>query len=723
MRRMSPVLALETAGHFPVNALTRRVLAHKRLVLLAWVLLALAGSGTASLTTKRLGKTFTVPGRASYDTDARIRALYRGTGGGQDPTIPVITVPAGQTVTAPGVRSTLVRAELAASEGGRYRVLGFASTHDPRLITRDRRTTFFLVSTPLAGFGSTDPTPAITSAVRAQLPAGWSELTTGIGQLQSSTGQSGGFGVLVEALLGGLGALVVLTVVFGSGLAVLPLISAVVAIPTTFLLLLGLTAVTNINFVVQFLIGLIGLGVSIDYSLLITTRWRQEMARSGPEEAVITAMGTAGHAVAFSGVTVAIGLLALVILPVPFLHSMGYGGVLIPLVSVAVALTLLPVCLATIGPRLDRHRLRKADSASAPWMRWARLVAKHRVAAALAGTAIVGVFIAPVFSLNVGAPLSRSLTRAGAAHEGLARLEAGGVPSGVLDPMEVLVARPPAAAGVSAKLAMISGVWTAVATPGPSAERGGTALVVVLPAIETGAPGGTAVIARVQRTVRGDPAVTGVGGSGPETVDFNNAVYDRFPLLLILLSALTFAVLLRAFRSPLLALKAVVLNLVTLAAAYGVLVFVWQDGHGSNLVFGLPATRAVVNWVPIVVFAFLFGLAIDYEVFILARMREAWDTSHDTTTAVVEGLGRTGRLVTSAALILTLAFVSMSTAPLTFLKVLATGLVAGILIDAFVVRSLLVPALVCLFGRLNWILPRPLARVLRLHPQAHAFKD
>jgi RND superfamily putative drug exporter len=221
----------------------------------------------------------------------------------------------------------------------------------------------------------------------------------------------------------------------------------------------------------------------------------------------------------------------------------------------------------------------------------------------------------------------------------------------------------------------------------------------------------------VRNAVRGQPGVLGVGGSGPETIDFNHAVYGRFGVLLALVSVLTFAVLVRTFRSPLLALKAVVLNLASLGAAYGVLVLIWQDGHGSNFLFGLPATGAIVNWVPIVIFAFLFGLAIDYEVFILTRVREEWDRSGDTSTAIVAGLGHTGRLVTSAALILTFAFVSMSTAPLTFLKVLATGLAAGILVDAILVRSLLVPALISLFGRWNWVLPRRLAWLLRIRSE------
>ena len=164
----------------------------------------------------------------------------------------------------------------------------------------------------------------------------------------------------------------------------------------------------------------------------------------------------------------------------------------------------------------------------------------------------------------------------------------------------------------------------------------------------------------------------------------------------------------------LLAAKAVVFNLISLAAAYGVLTWVWQDGHGSHALWGIPATGAITMWVPLMVFAFLFGLSMDYEVFILTRIREAYDASGDARHAVTEGLGRTGRLVTSAAAILMLGFLSMSTGPQTDLKILATGLGAGILVDAVVVRCLLVPALVALFGRANWWLPSSLARLLRI---------
>jgi RND superfamily putative drug exporter len=257
-------------------------------------------------------------------------------------------------------------------------------------------------------------------------------------------------------------------------------------------------------------------------------------------------------------------------------------------------------------------------------------------------------------------------------------------------------------------------VYAAVAPATPDYQRDGTAIVTVIPVAESSVPAGQTTIAGLEQSLLGRPHVIGIGGDGAALIDFDHAVYGDFPLMLAIISVATFLLLTRAFRSVLLAAKAVVFNLISLAAAYGVLTWVWQDGHGSGAVWGIPATGAITMWVPLMVFAFLFGLSTDYEVFILTRVREAYDRSGDARQAVVEGLGRTGRLVTSAAAILMLSFLSMSTGPQTDLKILATGLGAGILIDAVVVRCLLVPALVALFGRANWWLPSWLARVLRI---------
>jgi RND superfamily putative drug exporter len=207
-----------------------------------------------------------------------------------------------------------------------------------------------------------------------------------------------------------------------------------------------------------------------------------------------------------------------------------------------------------------------------------------------------------------------------------------------------------------------------------------------------------------------------VGGIGAGQQDFTAAVYGNFPLMAGLIGAVTLILLARAFRSLLLPLKAILLNAISVGAAWGVVTLVFQHGYGSDAIFGIPATGSVPSWIPLMIFAFLFGLSMDYEVFILARMREEYDETGSTDEAVVRGIGRTGRLVTSAALILFLSFASMGSANEPDVKMLATGLAAGIIVDATVIRALLVPAVVSLLGRWNWWLPAPAARLLRVRP-------
>jgi putative drug exporter of the RND superfamily len=707
-----------------MTALTRFVLRHKALVTLFWVVVAVAGALTISGTTGRMTNSFAMPGQA-YQVDNQIAREY-GTGGAQPPYVPVITVPAGQHVSDPAVAAATGRAFAAVQRAiPGARIADYATTHDPAFVTRDGRSTFALVYTaPVNGFGGADLGPAMNRALAAAMPAGWHAGVTGMQALDSSQPSSGkGTGLMTEAMIGTIGSLVILLLVFASFLAVLPLLIGGISVLATFLLVGGLTEVTGISQIVEFLIALIGLGVAIDYSLLVVSRWREERAAGRDNaEAVLQAMTHAGRAVVFSGLTVAIGLVSMIVLPVPMLRSVGYGGVLVPLVSVAVAVTLLPVILATAGPRLDWPRLRTERNASRVFSAWARGVYRHRWLAAVAGLGILTALMLPALSMHLGEPGSSAQATSGPAHDALVTLTDGGIPSGVITPAEVLVSTaggtPSAPAAAAAQAARVPGVYAAVAPATPDYQRPGTAIVTVLPAQESGLPAGQATVTALEHALDGTPQVIGVGGDGASLVDFDHAVYGDFPLMLAVIGVAIFLLLIRAFRSVLLAAKAVVFNLISLAAAYGVLTWVWQDGHGSAAVWGIPATGAITMWVPLMVFAFLFGLSMDYEVFILSRIREAYDASGDARHAVVEGLGRTGRLVTSAAAILMLGFLSMSTGSQTDLKVLATGLGAGILIDAVVVRCLLVPAMVALFGRANWWLPAPVARVLRVREPA-----
>jgi RND superfamily putative drug exporter len=323
--------------------------------------------------------------------------------------------------------------------------------------------------------------------------------------------------------------------------------------------------------------------------------------------------------------------------------------------------------------------------------------------------------IIPVFGMKVGETGTDALAKSGPARVAYDEMIQGGIPRGVLTPLEILTT---SAAGSSTVTALrgVAGISTAVLPSGDVGSKGGYADILAIPATETVNNTSLAPVRAAEKAIHGKAGVIGITGVGPVQQDYEHAVFGNFPLMFSIIAILTFLLLVRAFRSVLLAIKAVLLNLISLGATFGLLTWFWQEGHGSNAIFGIPATGAMTFWIPLMVFAFLFGLSMDYEVFILSRMREEYDATGDTTDAVVVGLGRTGRLVTSAALILFLAFASLASAPDTDIKVLATGLGAGILLDATVVRALLVPALVALFGRYNWWLPVSLARLLRVEP-------
>jgi putative drug exporter of the RND superfamily len=706
-----------------MSSLTRWVLAHKRTVVVVWVALAIAGVAAAGPASDALEVEFSTPDKEGWETNVAIEERYRGTGGDTPPLLPVVTLPEGESVDSPAVRRDLERLDTRLERAlPQSRLASYASTGDETFVSDDGRTTFALVyprPDPNSTFGEN---PAAERAARNALDgvtvAGAPVHLTGFDALAEASGSdSEGPGVLLEAVLGAAGALIVLGFVFASFLAIVPLVMAFVSIMTTFLLLLGLTELTTVSPIVQFLIALIGLGVAIDYSLLVVTRWREERShgRSG-DEAVQRAMETAGRAVVFSGLTVAIGLLALIALPLPFLRSMGYGGMLIPLVSTVVAITLLPVVLAKLGHRLDWPHRRTDDKASRAWTRWAQTVSRRRLPAAAAGTAVIVALAFAATDLQLGTSDADTIARSGDAKEGLVALEDAGIGEGSLLPHEILIDGGTDPNRVAAELREVEGIHGAVAPEEASWRRDGTALVDAIPVPDSGSDEGEVALEGVRDTAHAAGPDVRVGGEPAANADFVDAVYGSFPLMIVLITITTFVLLARAFRSLLLPAKAIVLNVLSVAAAWGVLVLVWQLGYGSEAIWDIQATGSIPSWMPLMVFAFLFGLSMDYEVFILSRMREEYDRTGSTETAVVQGIGRTGRLVTSAALILFLSFVSMGSGPETDVKMMATGLAAGILLDATVIRALIVPAVISLMGRWNWWLPKWPARILRVEP-------
>jgi RND superfamily putative drug exporter len=510
-------------------------------------------------------------------------------------------------------------------------------------------------------------------------------------------------------LIGGVGALVILLFVFGTLPAVLvPLAVAIAAILNTFTLVWALTYVTDVSIIVQFLIALVGLGVAIDYALLMIFRFREQL-RGGDdvESALVETMTHAGRSVILSGSTVALGLLSMVVLPLPLLRSVGIGGMLIPAVSVLAALTLLPALLAVLGERINSVRVMpkrlvdRGHPEDGAWGRWARFVLRRPVAVAAVGLVIVAALAGLGSQLNPSEAQLKNFPGTGTAIAGRQMLADAHITPGVMKPLDVLVEHNGSAQQIAATLRGVPGIVGASAPP--TWQRGPNSLVEAFPAIDGSAPGIQAVIDRANAVLAGTSGT--LTGLAAVDRDFVHALFDSFPYVLALVLILTLILLARAFRSVVLAVKAVLLNILSLAAAFGIIVFVFQQGHGSSL-WNIDATQSITAYIPVMIFAFLFGLSMDYEVFMLSRIREAYDETGSTNKAIELGLARTGKLVTSGALILMFAFLVLSTSPGYEIKPLAIGVAAGIIFDATVIRALLVPALMRLLGDANWWMPK-----------------
>jgi putative drug exporter of the RND superfamily len=687
-------------GHF--------VARHRWPVIAVWIVLTLFGGFAAGKVSKRWYQSFSIPGKSAYEASQKTLHTF---GTGVRPPNVVVFHTSRDATTIPAIAAAMDRA--AATMPG-ARSSSWFTTHNPMYVSQDRHTTFLEVYPPGSPkFDTKSFATKMRDAAAAGLPAGIDVQVTGHDPLEeaSTHGSGGGPSVLLEALIGGIGALIILLFVFGTLPAViLPIVIAVAAILNTFTLVWGLTYITNVSIIVQFLIALVGLGVAIDYALLMVFRFRDEL-REGEdvETALVETMTHAGRSVIVSGTTVAFGLLSLIILPLPFIRSMGIGGMLIPLVSVLAAITLLPAMLATLGTRINSVRVmpkRLVDHGHPEdglWGRWARFVLRRPAAVAAIGLVIVGLLVYAGVQLNPNEAQLKNFPGSGTAIAGRALLNQAGISPGVMKPFTVYVqgGNPDT---VAARMRTVQGIAGAAAprSAGWRTPKGDVSLVEAFPAIDGAAPGIQGVIDRSRDALAGTSGtLTGVPAVDR---DFVHAIYGNFGYVLLFVLILTLILLARAFRSIVLAIKAVLLNLLSLAAAFGIIVFVFQWGHGSSL-WNITATQAITAWIPLMIFAFLFGLSMDYEVFMITRMREAYDETGSTDRAIELGLSRTGKLVTSGALILMFAFLVLSSSPGYEIKVFAIGLAAGIIFDATVIRALLVPSLMKLMGNANWWMP------------------
>jgi RND superfamily putative drug exporter len=715
--------------------LAHLVIRRRRWVVSIWILLLLLGLFTTSKIGDRWFESFSIPGYSAYEANQRTLKTFDS--GEQAPLVAVFRS-SGDVTKQRGIEKAVAAA---AGVNPGSRTSSYFSTGSNAYVSKDKHTTFAEIYPPgTPGFNSNENIKQVRAAVRQATPPGLTVNLTGRDPLQEDIGGSGGPSVLVEVMIGGAGALLVLLFVFGTLTAVsIPLVCAAASILTTFSAVFALTYVTNVSIVVEFLVALVGLGVSVDYSLLMIFRFREELHHRGDvREALVETMTHAGRSVVVSGSTVAIGLLSMVLLPLPFIRSIGIGGMLIPAVAVLSTLTLTPALLYWMGTRIDKLRVIPKRIVSADpgeqgfWHRWAGYVVRRPGRVAVAGIALVVLLLIPAVKLNPAEAQAENLPGTGDAFKGRDALTAAGISAGALKPYVVLLEGGPAVGFstrqldlVSSRLAETPGIDGAAAPP--SWRKGGTALVEAIPSTDGAAKPARKVISNLQHNVLpdlqqqlGGNAKVALGGVAPEDRDFVHAVYGNFPYVLGFVVLLTFLLLMRAFRSIVLSIKAVILNLISLGCAFGVVVFIFQQGHGSDAIWGIKATQAVIAWIPLMIFAFLFGLSMDYEVFIVTRIREAFDDTKDTAQAISHGIARTGKLVTSAAFVLVFAFFSLSTGPGPDIKQFGIGLAAGVLIDATLIRALLVPSLMMLLGKYNWWFPEPVRRALLVRPREPA---
>jgi RND superfamily putative drug exporter len=517
------------------------------------------------------------------------------------------------------------------------------------------------------------------------------------------------------------------------------------------------------NYVIN-IVTLIGIAIAIDYSMLVVFRFREELERrDDPHEALTATMETAGRAVLFSGTTVAIGLALLALMPLPFMRSMGIGGVLIPLVSIAAAATLLPALLAVMGAKVNRLRFiprrvleRRARGEAGFWTRLANAIMRRPLPFLIGAAAVMVALALPATQLRLTSGDNRGTPITTEASRGLKLLEDTlgpgalaphqlvvdtGRPNGAFDPAMVAAQRRFAAAVAGNREVVPSTILApSQVASGPTPPDAAT-LARLRQTNLVDATGrtfqvrfagrsdtGTDAAKRLVREVRGE--VIPHAGFGTDAVflsgapafgvDFVDKAYGAFPWLVVAVLIISYLVLLRAFRSLILPLKAVVMNLLSVSATYGVLVLVFQQGLGHDL--GLfQQSDQIEAWIPIFLFAMLFGLSMDYEVFLLSRMREEWDGGRDNAQAVARGLEHTGRIITAAAIVMIAAFAGFTAGSFVAFQEFGIGLSAAILLDATIVRALLVPALMELLGNWNWYLPERVRRTLRLAPGRTVF--
>ncbi len=718
-----------------LDRLSSAVIARRRLVLvLALAFLALAGGIAGGVAKELSGGGFDDPQAPSSQANALLQSQF----GAANPNfVLVVTTPAGVDAPATAAAGQRLTARLAA-EPGVTQVVSYWSAGRAAPL-RSGEGDKALVLARLTG---TDDEEVDRAAELTPAYAGaFDGLTVAVGG-QAETFNEVGTTIehdliRAEAIAFPIVA-VLLVLVFGSALAAsLPLLIGVLSILGTFLALHLTVQVTDVSIYSVNLATSLGLGLGIDYSLFMVTRYREELARGrGEHNAVIATVRTAGRTVLFSGLTVGLSLSALAVFPLYFLKSFAYAGLAAVFFALVGALVVLPAALAVLGERINRFDLR------APLRRLLRLSPPrvkaldegmwHRIAVAVMrrplpiATAVVLLLLllgAPFLNVAFSLPDDRVLPKAAqAAQVGeVLRTEFSGqqlAALSVIAPMGDPAAVAPYASALSAvpgvaRVDAFTGSYAAgrqIAPASPASTRfsgGGGTFVSVIPGIETQNARGERLV-RELRAVPSPYAGTLVAGQAARLADTKASLARKLPLALGLIGTATFVLLFLFTGSVVIPLKALVLNMLSLSATFGAMVWVFQEGHLTRFLGDPTVTGALDTTTPILMFCVLFGLSMDYEVFLLSRIKEEYDLTGDNRRAVAMGLERTGRLVSAAAALLAIVFLAFVSSDITFIKLLGLGTALAVLVDATLIRGVLVPAFMRLMGRANWWAPRPL---------------
>ncbi|MBX5469903.1 MAG: MMPL family transporter [Thermoleophilaceae bacterium] len=726
---------------------TRAIIRNRRKILVAWAAVFVLGAAGAANLGDLLTNRFSVPGseaergldiakqRFGEHGDGNFTLVLQATGGStRDPAF----------VSAAGAAA---RRAAGAIDGGKA----------GPLLQAGGNVAYVQITTPLENADASKKTPDVRRAV-GTVP-GARTYVSGFPAINHDTQK-----IYNEDLARGESiaipvALIVMAFMFGTlaGIAV-PFAFALVSIPTTLGIVFIFAHFMDMAIYVTNIVTLVGFAIAIDYSMLVVFRYREELERHDhPHAALERTMATAGRATLFSGMTVAIGLALLVLMPLPFMRSMGVGGLMVPLVSIAASATFLPALLAVMGRRINRLRIvprrvlkSRAQVQAGFWTRLAHSIMRRPVPYFVTAAAILLALAFQTTDLSLTGGDNRGVPKTTESTRGLAVLERTLGP-GALAPNQIVVDthRPGGAwteASLAAQRRLIAQlrrdpqvVARTIQAPGVVAGRPGPPDAVTRARLrEASLVDATGQAYQIRVAGRRDSgthaamdlvdrlrdryvpaagfgsASVYVSGAPAFGVDFIDRAYAAFPWLIVGVLVISYLLLMRAFRSLFLPAKAVVMNLLSVSATYGVLVLAFQHGWGN--VLGWQSSPQIEAWIPIFLFAILFGLSMDYEVFLLSRMREEWDRRHDNEQAIARGLEHTGRIITAAAIIMVAAFSGFTAGSFVGLQQFGLGLSAAILLDATLVRAVLVPAAMKLVGDWNWYLPERARRALRLRP-------